>query len=518
MTAVREVRAFVRTRRRRAPVGALDRYAGLIMTAIAVAVLGRPVADAVAGLRGPADLAGVAPGVAVTLVALAGGLALARAVGPVALSGSDAGWLVMSPLDRRAVLGRPLRVLGVVALVTGGVLGLALLALVGAPDHLVWRLVAAMVVGVSATAGGMALAVLAQTSHTWHLWLTAVVVALLVTAAVAAVGTARASLTTAAVTGTAAGAAAAVGDGAEAPFRGVVEAVAGAPLGAVAAVAAVAALASALLVGRAWARADRIPAAALLTSSARAGHLATAAVSLDTGALTWMAEDNHWRARRLRSVRWPSLPAPLALAWQDWLRTARRPWRLAATFAAAALPALLALAGAGAVAGAAVLGGALAVAAAGVSGARRDGDNPALARLLGVGRRPALLARALLPALTSGVWAALALAGLALAGALPPVGAWWLMGPLMAPALAAAALRMARRRPVDHSLPILDTGSGAIPLGPVFWAATGPDLALIGALPLVNALMFTPATLTATLVAQAVTGAAVLAAYVLRAR
>src|SRR5690606_36986124 len=38
---------------------------------------------------------------------------------------------------------------------------------------------------------------------------------------------------------------------------------------------------------------------------------------------------------------WPSLPAPLALAWQDWRRLARRPGRLALIAATTALPALL---------------------------------------------------------------------------------------------------------------------------------------------------------------------------------
>lgn len=277
---------------------------------------------------------------------------------------------------------------------------------------------------------------------------------------------------------------------------------------------------------------------------------------LDPGALAWIAEDNHWRGRKLRSARWPSMPAPLAMAWPDWLRLVRRPGRLAVVAASAALPAVLAQAGGGgALVGVSVLAGGLAVAATGVSGARRDQDNPALARLLGVGMRQALLARALLPALLSGGWIAAALTAAdpggwitaalaatefgsgwtaaalaatepgsgwtaaALTAAEPGgVGTLWLFGPLVAPALAAAALRMARRAPVDHSMPVIDTPGGAIPTGPLLWALTGVDLALLGCLPAFVALTTPPADLTALLAAQALTGAAVLIAYVLRAR
>ncbi|OPG04584.1 hypothetical protein B1L11_37450, partial [Microbispora sp. GKU 823] len=69
-----------------------------------------------------------------------------------------------------------------------------------------------------------------------------------------------------------------------------------------------------------------------------------------------------------------------------------------------------------------------------------------------------------------------------------PAGAWWALGPAAAPALAAGALRMARRRPVDHSMPVIDTPGGAVPTGPLIWAATGVDLALLGSLPALAAL------------------------------
>lgn len=509
---MRSVRAFVRSHSRTRSTG-VDRYVTGFCVAMFLAVFGAPLSDVLAGLAGPADPARMGAGAALVALAMAGFLAAARAAGPVLLPGPDASWLLLSPLNRRHLLGRTGRALLLVAVVAGAVLGLGVLAVLGAPDQLVWRLLGALALGVSATVGAMALAVLGQASQSWQVWLTAATVALLVLAVMAVSGQARTVLAIAA----------------------------SAPLTAVTAVASGAAVVSALLVRQAWASLHKIPARDILATSTRAGHVTSAAVGVDPGAFTWIAEDNHWRARKLTSRRWPSLPAPFALAWQDWRRLARRPGRLATMFATAASPAVLAQAGGPPVAlGAAVLAGGLVVAAASASGARRDSDNPALARLLGVGHRPALAARALLPALLSGAWATTALAGLTLAAtgataaggssvAEPGTGVavaagvgagsevWWLFGLLVAPALAAAALRMARRGPVDHSLPVIDTPGGAIPLGPVLWAATGPDLAVAGCLPAAVALVWSPAGIGAFLAAQAVTGVAVLAGYVWRA-
>ncbi|MCK2219895.1 DUF6297 family protein [Actinomadura sp. ATCC 31491] len=594
----------------------LDRYVTGFCLLMFAAVAGQPVSELVTGLAAHADPGRMGAGAALLALGLAGFLAAARAAGPVLVSGPDASWLLLSPLDRRQVLGRTVRALLMVAVAAGLVLGLGLLAVLGAPDQLVWRLLGALAAGVAASVGAMALAVLSRVSQSWQACLTVAVVALLVLAVAAVAGQARTVLAVAA----------------------------GAPLGAMAAAAAGAVAAAALLAGRAWAALGRVPAREVVAASTRGGHVASAAMGVDPGTFTWIAEDNHWRARKLRSRRWPSMPAPLALAWQDWRRLARRPGRLAFTLATAVLPAVLA--GAGAAPGplaVAVLGGGLAVAASAATGARRDADNPALARLIGVGHRPALAARALLPALLSAVWTTAALVALttlptpagaagqtigspaaqttsspavgrttgssggqmigssaagrtigspavaassAMSGTTGsadpgvggPVGAarpgvgglgrdagpgvgglgraagpavsgpggaagpgsgrvvgglvdgvgsgvggasvsglWWLFGVAVAPALAAGALRMARRRPVDHSLPVIETGAGAVPLGPVLWAVAGVDLALAGCLPALLALTSAPSHPAGYLVAQAVLGAGVLAAYVLRA-
>ncbi|TDD15351.1 hypothetical protein E1294_34750 [Nonomuraea diastatica] len=508
-TGVRSVRAYLRSRGR-APVSLADRYVTVFGLAVLVAVAGQPISTVVGGLAGSAEPGRMGAGVALVALAMAGFLAAARTAGPVLLPAPDATWLLLSPLNRRHLLGRTARTLTTVAVVAGLLLGLGALAVLGAPDQLVWRLLAALALGVSAAVGGMALAVLGQASQSWQVWLTAAIAALVVLAVVAMSGQLRSAPAVAA----------------------------GAPLPALAAAVAGSAVLSGLLAGRAWAALGRIPARTLVGASTRAGHVANATTTLDPGALTWIADDNHWRARKLRSRRWPSLPAPLALAWHDWLRLARRPRRLATMTATAALPAVLAQAGVPHFTlWAAVLAGALAVACTGVSGARRDNDNPAMARLIGVGRRPALAGRAVLPMVLSGAWTALALAGPALiAGGIPGAetvaggvwpgeavaggawsGAWWVLGPLAAPALAAGALRMARRSPVDHSMPVLDTPGGAIPTGPLIWAATGADLAVLGCLPALSAPLVPANGLGALLAAQGVVSALVLAGYVLRA-
>ncbi|NJP89889.1 hypothetical protein HCN51_10600 [Nonomuraea sp. FMUSA5-5] len=495
---VRTLRAYVRSRSR-TPASLMDRYVSAFCLLMLIAVAGRPVSGVLTSLAVPGEPARMGAGVALLALALAGFLAAARAAGPVLLPGADASWLLLSPLNRRHVLARSARLLLGIAAVAGLLLGIGLLAVLGAPDQLVWRVLGALVVGVAAAVGGMALAVLGQASESWRVWLTGGTALLLALAVVAVTGRLRAVLAVAA----------------SAPLPALTAAVSGA------------AVLSGLLVRQAWATLDRIPTRTLVTSSTRAGHVASAAMSLDPGALTWIAEDNHWRARKLASRRWPSLPAPFALAWQDWRRLARRPGRLAAVAGSAALPAVLAQAGGPPVVlGLAVLGGALAVASLGTSGARRDADNPALARLIGVGRRQALAARAALPALLAGTWAAVALAALTLsfeAGAPTDLmasggAAWWWFGPLAAPALAAGALRMARRPPVDHSMPVIDTPGGAVPTGPLFWAATGPDLALLGCLPTAAALASQPAALAPFLVAQGVLSVLVLLGFLMRAK
>ncbi|TDC53025.1 hypothetical protein E1281_18355 [Actinomadura sp. KC345] len=460
-----------------------DRYIALLGAGLLVVVASPAVGRAVSAVPRDVDPGRAGAGLALIALLLAGALALARTLGPVAVSAADAAWLVLSPLARRSVLARTLLILAVVSAVAGAAVGLALLSALGAPDALPLRLVAAVVLGTSWTLGGMATAVLAQASPPWGGRLVAVLVVLVVAAVAAAVMSLG-------------------------PGQGVLSGIASAPPAAWAGAACASAVVAAVLAGRFWAAVRHMPASAVLDASTRTGDAANALV-LDPGALTWIAEDAHWRSRVLRSRAWPPrLRGAAAVAWLDWRRLARRPGRLALIAAAAALPVLAARAGGGTAGALVVLAaGALAVASAGTAGARRDAGDAALARLLGAGPRALLAARAVLPTLLGGSWLTLALAGLDASA----TGPFWLLGPLCAPALAAGALRLARRRPIEHTMPVVESPFGAVPLGPALWAVAGADIAVLGCLPALAA--FAGGVSGPLLAAQSVCGAAVLAAY-----
>ncbi|GLW12683.1 hypothetical protein Misp01_78110 [Microtetraspora sp. NBRC 13810] len=468
---MKEIRSLIRSGR---PARSwADRYFIAFALLLVAAVVAQPISFVLTAAAGQVTPARVGAGLTLILVGYAAFLALSRALGPVVLPPADAAWLLLTPLSRRAVLSRTALVLLAISVAGGLVLGLALPVAVAAPG----RLAAALVLGVAATVGGMAWAVLAQSSTAWDAWLQGT---LTVVTVVAVLCTAVPHL------------------------------LPSVPIGPAAAVVA----ATAVLLGwRAWSALTRMPARILLDASTRAGHLARATTNLDPGALTWIAEDNHWRTHDLRPHPWPErLPAFLSLAWTEVCRLARRPGRPALLLAATLLPMVASRAGIPAPGLLLVAAGALTAAASVTSGARRDGNNPALARLLGVDPRQTLATRALPPLLLGAAWIVLALTWLGL------TGPWLLLGVLTAPAMAAGALRMARRQPVDHSLPLVDFGMGGIPVGPVLWALTGVDIALLGTLPTVQAALTQPAQLGGYVVAQALTGVAVLAAYIWRSR
>lgn len=476
-------------------------YTSLLGAVMAVLLLGPALTGALTGLPQHVTPSRMGAGIALVALAYAGYLALARMFGPVATSAADAAWLVLSPLPRRRVLRRTVTVLLGISLVGGLVLALGLLSAVGVRDQYVVRLLAAAVLGMSATFGGMAAAVLAQASQAWDGWLLAAIAVVLVFAVLAAVHS----------------------SGRSSP--GVVAAGASADAWTVAAAAAAAT--AAVVARAAWAALERVPAHSILAASTRTGNVATAAVVLDPGALTWIAEDAHWRRRVLRSRPLPSvlrgswagrLPRPLrtslVLAWPEWRRLTRRPGRSALVAACTALPLLAARAGLAPVVLVALVGGALAVAAGCAAATRRDAHDPSLMRLSAAESRLVPAARALPPALAGGAWLALALAWLSLDGALG-AGPWWLFGPAAAPALAAGALRMARRRPVDHSMPVIATPAGVIPMGPVLWALAGVDLAGLGCVPLLVALAGHATALGSLLLVQALVGTGAAATYLL---
>jgi hypothetical protein len=240
-----------------------------------------------------------------------------------------------------------------------------------------------------------------------------------------------------------------------------------------------------------WRRLTSFPASVLRSDSARSGRALLAAQYLNFSLLFWIAEDNHWRGRLLRSRPWPTLPPALALAWADWRRLGRRQGPLAILAAGAVIPALLGVAITGraraALIVAALIVGAFAVGAQGTTATKRDQDDPALLRLLGVSPGQALVARAALPTMLSGCWLALALIVLCAAGALTG-WLWPLLGLAAGPGVTAGILRLARTARINPADRGPDTPMGNTPP----WVVSrmlSVLVALIGTAPLVGALL-----------------------------
>jgi hypothetical protein len=420
------------------------------------------------GSGGTAPAQAVA-GAALVAGAAAGLLMLAQALGPLALSPADAAWLLLTPLDRREVLRRPAAVTAAIGVTAGAALGVLALAMAGpflrlpagAGAHRVpWAWLAlAAVGGAGFFTAAMLAGVLAQP---WPQW--------------------RVRLRTAgAVVGVAATAGAVAGERWHVVSRAVTDGFAGLTTGTfslIAVVAVAVAGIAALLVRRML---PHFPADVVRAGSARAGTVLLAATFLNVPLLTWIAEDSHWRGRRLGSRPWPAvvLGPALVLAWADWRRLGRRPALLTALAVSTLAPALAGAAFTGHahawVVAAVLLAGAMAAGTQGTAAIRRDTNDPALRRILGVDAGAALMARAVLPALLSAAWLTLALALLALTGELPGT-LWPTLGLAAGPGVAAAALRIARTAPLNPADQGPDTPAGAAPP----WLVTRAGSALLG--------------------------------------
>ena len=459
VSSVRAIRSFVRGRRRRSWV---DLYAigfaiviGLIyLSDLLTAPLsrlggaaGRSAAQAAGQAASQAASQAVA-GAALVIGIAAGLLMLAQAFGPLALSPADSSWLLLSALDRRALLRRPAAAvagLGALAGAAGGVLALAMAGPYlrrGSHALPVGWLALSAVSGAGIFLAIASAAALAQPRERRRTRLRTCCAAVAAIALVGAVAgerwTALAHAVTAGFARTSTG-----------------------TLGVVAAISVVLAAVSGAF---AWLSLRRFPAGVLRTDSARAGRALTAAAFLNVPLLTWIAEDNHWRGRLLPSRPWPMLPPAMALAWADWRRLGRRPALLTVLAASALVPALAGAAITGRSHGltiaAALLAGSIAASLHGTATIRRDTNDQTLRRMLGVDPGAALMARAVLPALLAAAWLTLALTLLVATGVLPG-WLWPLLGPVAGPGVAAAALRMARTAPINPA----DQGPN-LPIGP----------------------------------------------------
>ena len=470
VTSIAAVRSFVRGKRHRPWY---DWYAAGFGVALAVLMLSdflnAPFSRLMASGGPPAQ---AEAGAALVIAAAAGLIMLAQVLGPLALSPADASWLLLSPLRRRDVLRRPATTAAIVSALAGALLGVLALAMASpylrhGPRHALWSwLLPSAISGAGFFVAATLAAMLAQPRPRWRAGLRA--------------GCAVASV--------AAGLAALAGERWTALPRHITDVFADVSTTAVLwlmAVAVASACAVALLL---WRALPRFPAGLLSSDSARAGRTLLAVTYLNVPLLTWIAEDSHWRGRQLTARPWPdpfrahadarpsprgrsvtrpsSLAPAWALAWVDWRRLGRRPALLLALAGSTLAPALAGGALTGQARGygtaAVLLCGGIAASVQGTAATRRDANDPALFRLLGVDFRTALRMRAILPALLAAGWLLLSLLLLVLARVLTG-WLWPLLGLVAGPGLAAAALRIARTGPISPAEQGPDTPLGPMP-------------------------------------------------------
>ena len=503
--SVGTVRSFIRVRgRRNSPRHWYDWYAIAFVIGLAAVFLDGPVRAPLSRLTAPP--AGLVPaqagvGVALTVAAGAGLLALALALGPVAVAPADASWLLLTPLDRRRTLLRPLTAASVLAAVAGAVLGVLAFAMAApylpATTSVRGAAVLAGIAGAGLCLAAMQAAVLAQPSARGRSAVRAALAAGLAVAVLGAMATQRWS----------------------ALSHRTTTAMHGLSVPALAGLAAGSAALAAVLLAAVLRRLPRFPAAILLSASARTSTTLTAAAFLNLPLLTWIAEDAHWRSRRLTSRPWPRLRPAWALAWTDWRRLGRRPALLGALAVSVTTPVLAGAAVTGRTRGfvlvAALLSGAVMASLTGTAGLRRDTNDRTLRNLLGARPDAVLRARAVLPALLGAGW--LLLAGILLVATGLLTG--WLWPPLClaaGPAAAAAALRIASTSPVDPAGPVTETTLGPVPA----WLSTrvaSLTLAVAGWLPAARA-VFAERVHGSTILAEVVVSTGVLAGYLVHAR
>jgi hypothetical protein len=252
----------------------------------------------------------------------------------------------------------------------------------------------------------------------------------------------------------------------------------------------------------AWVRGlERLRAGALRARASAAMQASAALLSLDGGGVSRALGTGPTASRAFAWVPRAARGPVGALLAADAALLLRSP---------ASLAALLALACTGAVAvqvpaladgiglWVVLAGAGYAGALAGAGGPRAAGENPRLDALVPLGARTARAVRTVWPALAAGVV-------LLLVAVVSGGGPWLAVAAPAAVVLGAAAIRAAYRGPVRWDVPMIATPAGAFPTGLVLHRLKGPDLALLGTIPLAWAVVtgVTPALVVAQVVAAA---------------
>ena len=447
-----------------------DAWGGLVSAAIGVAVAGgslvslrEEVALAGAPVTGttlPASLTSAA----LVVLALAGTVVVLARLGPVSATPAAAAWWLPLPADRRGLLRGELLRLTAAAVAVAVLLTLPLV-LGGAPAP-----TGASVLGGLGWAGSLAAAAVGGT---------------------ALLQSRRRGRGVADVAGVAAAAAAvlpaAAGTLAAADGRLLDVPTAGALPGWLLGAGTVAAL---VLVGQADRGLGRLDAGRLLAGGATARYAGASLLSLDTRHLGRALAGRDRPPRRSRRFRRARRPWQAVVA-ADLAVLTRGRWQLGQLAVAAAVPVVVARTeGLGALPPAVwagcLLGWGLAATAAGWP-AREAQAAPELDRLFALSAAAVVRSRAVLPLAVTAV--VCTLSGLLLGVGTGAAGTWALLGPAVAPAWAAAALRGACRPDPDWSGPAVSTPMGVLPAGVGATLVQGVDVGVVGSLPLLAALL-----------------------------
>lgn len=428
---------------------------------------------------GVADGPGVASAVPWLLVAGLGlVVSLAGRLGPVGVGGAEATWLLGAPVDRRGLLRPTARrfplLAGVVAALVVGILDAGIAA-----DRDAGHVLRTAVAGALAAVLVVLVAGLAQSAQVSRRRVALAGDLLLGAVPLVALGVTLAG--------------------------GRLPTVIAVPPLVLAALAAAVVAASLLLDGRLGALGART----LRESGSVAAQAAGALVSLDSRELGRALTDATSPARRRRSRRFRRVRGPAAAVLvADGMVLTRSARHLVQLVVAAAVPVAVArtpeLAGPGTFVLVVLVVGYVAMSATGEA-ARRAEMQPAVDRLLPLADRAVRRLHMVVPGAAMLAWSLAAYAA---------VGAWWggglggwlLLGALAAPVWAAAAVRAAFRPAPNWGGPLVSSPMGALPGGVAGVVARGPDVAFLGHVPVVVALV-TGATPPVLLVVQAAVSA-----------
>jgi hypothetical protein len=255
-------------------------------------------------------------------------------------------------------------------------------------------------------------------------------------------------------------------------------------------------------------RLDHIPSRSLRVSGSVASQAAGAVVSLDSRELGRALTDSAAAPRRRRSTRFRVVRGPVsALIAADATVLARSMRHVIQVVVAALMPVLVGvvpqLAGRLGFAIALIVGGSVAMTATG-EGSRRAEMAPVLDRLLPIPAREVRRLRMVVPGVVMLGWSLVAFGAVGTwAGDVP---SWLTLGIVSTPVWAGAAVRAAYRPAPDWGGALVSTPMGALPAGVTMVLARGPDVIVLGNVPVLIAVVLGHVP-TAVVVAQVVVSA-----------